>query len=467
MKDDYALFYEYYYALYDYVKANKFPVDEKTLQDFFHADDFYRLSNDAQSFAKRFAENSISVNNLLLDATEAHDWYVFFYKQNFPDGYPFNQANEEFIEGEYELKDFSPVIGPLGHQPLHSGILRKRVNEKYLIFPYFKNQKELSHLILAPIVNKLIKGNKLTARKAIGFVQLFGFEASGAGWDPLAIKEEVEVLLRGQLAAAEKPSDIKKIWMQLILASFRYEKQPSSYIQWQCFKYPETVQKLENFTAVLDEKPELQLPEEEAALLKWIRFVVFRSNGLHPLAKKEAHDLLEKEELVLGATRQPLYSKLEIVPINDTYKNLVIRKLDIDFRDILVSYLLDYYITEGKYEAAFFLLQQSDPYFKEFIPKYYRSAGRNEWLAEDESLSAENLFKEQIQRVHIVLGDNWIANFHKEIEREAAVGKSVKRDSFEWLLRYIHNVRSIFSEMQEVELAGQINEFYSQLRSVE
>ncbi|MEI2803836.1 MAG: hypothetical protein V9E84_09545 [Trichococcus flocculiformis] len=59
-------------------------------------------------------------------------------------------------------------------------------------------------------------------------------------------------------------------------------------------------------------------------------------------------------------------AKLDLVPINDTYKDLVVRKLSIDFRDILVSYLLDSYIANQKYEAAFFLLQQSDPYFKHF-----------------------------------------------------------------------------------------------------
>jgi len=467
MNDDYALFYEYYYALHDYVKANKFLIGEQTLQGFFHAEQFYRLSNEAQRFAKRFFENDISVNRLLLNAEESHDWYIFFYRQNFPEGYPFSHANEEFMEGEYELKDFSPIIGPLGHQPIHSGVLKKRVNEKYFVFPYFRNQMELSHRILTPIVNQLIKENKLTVRKAIEFIQLFECEATAAGWDPMTIKEEVEQLLWDQLSDKKIPSDIKKLWMQLILVNFRYEKRSSSYIQWQKFEYPETMKKLADFTAFVNRNPDVQLSEEEAALLKWIRFVIFRSRGRRALAKKEAHDLLEKEELVLGATRQPLYSKLEIVPINDTYKDLVIRKLDVDFRDILVSYLLDCYITEEKFEAAFFLLQQSDPYFKELIAKYYRIAGRNEWVADDEIQTVESLFDEQIQRIHTVLGDNWVIHFHKEIEKEAELGETIKRDGFEWLLKYIYNVMNIFNEMQEDELAGLISKFYSQVRSGE
>ena len=207
-----------------------------------------------------------------------------------------------------------------------------------------------------------------------------------------------------------------------------------------------------------------QLTAEEGALLKWVRYVVFRSRGMHDRAKEEAHKLLEREELVVGASRQPLYTKLDIVPINDTYKDLVVRKLSIDFRDILVSYLLDSYIADCKYEAAFFLLQQSDPYFKHFIPRYYRSANRNKWMPGEGEVSTEQLFREQFQRVRIVLGDHWVDSLHKEIEEETKEGVTLKKDAFDWLVRYLYNVMSIFHEMQESELADQMNAFYAQMR---
>lgn len=467
MKGDYELFFEYYYAVHDYVLGGKGPVDECTLREFLHTDQYYRLSHEAQHFAKRFVDEDISVDRLLLNEREAHDWYLFYYKQNFPAGYPFNHANVEFMEGEYELKEYSPIIGPLGHQPLHAGILRKRVNEDYLIFPYFRNYAKLSHLILRPIVNKLMTENKYNVRKSIELVQLFEAEAIGSGWEPNRIKVQMEEVLRRQLHYRVSYADIKKLWLQMIFISFRYEKDESSYIQWQLHDYPDTVRKLENFAAVLDGNPDIQLTAEEGALLKWVRFVVFRSRGMDAKAKEEAHKLLEHEELVVGASRQPLYSKLDIVPVNDTYKDLVVRKLSIDFRDILVSYLLDSYIADRKFEAAFFLLQQSDPYFKHFITRYYRSATRNTWMAGEDEVSTEQLFREQFQRVRIVMGDHWVDVLHKEIEAEAQAGVTLKKDAFDWLLRYLYNVMSIFHEMQEIELADQINAFYSQIRFVE
>lgn len=467
MKGDYDLFFEYYYAIHDYVLADKVAVTEHTLHDFLHTQQYYRLSHEVQRFAKRFAEEDISVGRLLLNEQEAHEWYLFYYKQNFPAGYPFNHANEEFMEGEYELKDFSPIIGPLGHQPLHTGILRKRMNEDYFIFPYFKNQAKLSHLILRPIVNKLMTKNKYNVRKSIELVQLFEAEAIGSGWERNRIKAQMEDVLRQQLHFRVSYSDIKKLWLQMIFISFRYEKDETSYIQWEHHDYADTVRKLENFAAVLDGNPDIQLTAEEGALLKWVRFVVFRSRGMHDRAKEEAHKLLEREELVLGASRQPLYTKLDIVPINDTYKDLVVRKLSIDFRDILVSYLLDSYIADRKYEAAFFLLQQSDPYFKQFIPRYYRSANRNKWTLGEGEISTEQLFREQVQRVRIVLGDHWVDALHKEIEEEMKEGVTLKKDAFDWLLRYMYNVMSIFHEMQEDELADQMNAFYAQMRLAE
>ena len=467
MKGDYALFFEYYYAVYDYLLACKVPVSEHTLHDFLHTQEYYRLSRETQRFAKRFADEVISVDRLLLDEQEAHEWYLFYYKQNFPAGYPFNHANLEFIEGEYELKEFSPIIGPLGHQPLHAGILRKRVNEDYLIFPYFRNQAKLSHLFLRPIINKLMTENKYNVRKSIELVQLFEVEAVGSGWEPARIKAQMEEVLRQQLRYRASYSDIKKLWLQMIFISFRYEKDEASYIQWEQYDYADTVRKLENFAAVLDGNPDIQLTAEEGALLKWVRFVVFRSRGMHDRAKEEAHKLLDREELVVGASRQPLYAKLDIVPVNDTYKELVVRKLSIDFRDILVSYLLDSFIAERKYEAAFFLLQQSDPYFKHFIPQYYRSANRNKWIPGEEEVSTEQLFREQFQRVRIVLGDHWVDALHKEIEEEMQAGITLKQDAFDWLLRYLYNVMSIFHEMQENELADQMNAFYAQIRLAE
>jgi hypothetical protein len=467
MKGDYDLFFEYYYAIHDYVLADKVAVTEHTLHDFLHTQQYYRLSHEVQRFAKRFAEEDISVGRLLLNEQEAHEWYLFYYKQNFPAGYPFNHANLEFMEGEYELKDFSPIIGSLGHQPLHTGILRKRMNEDYFIFPYFKNQAKLSHLILRPIVNKLMTENKYNVRKSIELVQLFEAEAIGSGWERNRIKAQMEEVLRQQLHYRVSYSDIKKLWLQMIFISFRYEKDETSYIQWEHHVYADTVRKLENFAAVLDGNPDIQLTAEEGALLKWVRFVVFRSRGMHAKAKEEAHKLLEREELVLGASRQPLYTKLDIVPINDTYKDLVVRKLSIDFRDILVSYLLDSYIADRKYEAAFFLLQQSDPYFKQFIPRYYRSANRNKWMSGEGEVSTEQLFRQQVQRVRIVLGDHWVDALHKEIEEEMKEGVTLKKDAFDWLLRYLYNVMSIFHEMQEDELADQMNAFYAQMRLAE
>ena len=96
------------------------------MHDFLHTQQYYRLSHEAQRFAKRFAEEDIAVDRLLLSEQEAHEWYLFYYKQNFPTGYPFSHANLEFMEGEYELKEFSPIIGPLGHQPLHVGDFTKK-----------------------------------------------------------------------------------------------------------------------------------------------------------------------------------------------------------------------------------------------------------------------------------------------------------------------------------------------------
>ena len=124
MNGDYGMFFEYYYAIYDYVLTAKTTVCERTLHDFLHTQQYYRLSHEAQRFAKRIAEKDIAVDRLLLSGPEAHEWYLFYYKQNFPTGYPFSHVNLEFME-EYELKEFSPIIGPLGHQPLHVGILRK------------------------------------------------------------------------------------------------------------------------------------------------------------------------------------------------------------------------------------------------------------------------------------------------------------------------------------------------------
>ena len=56
MKGDYDLFFEYYYAIYDYVLADKVVVTEHTLHDFLHTQQYYRLSHETQRFAKRFAE---------------------------------------------------------------------------------------------------------------------------------------------------------------------------------------------------------------------------------------------------------------------------------------------------------------------------------------------------------------------------------------------------------------------------
>ena len=467
MNGDYGLFFEYYYAIYDYVLTAKTTVCERTLHDFLHTQQYYRLSHEAQRFAKRIAEKDIAVDRLLLSGPEAHEWYLFYYKQNFPTGYPFSHVNLEFMEGEYELKEFSPIIGPLGHQPLHVGILRKRMGEDYLIFPYFKNQTKISHLILRIIVNKLMTEKKHTVRQSIELVQLFEPQPTASDSEPAKIKAQMEEVLRQQLHFRVNDSDIKKLWLQMIFINFRYEKDEASYIQWECHAYADTVRKLENFAAVLDGKPDIHLTAEEGALLKWVRFVVFRSRGMHGKAMEEAHKLLEREELLIGASRQPLYSKLDLVPINDTYKDLVVRKLSIDFRDILVSYLLDSYIANQKYEAAFFLLQQSDPYFKHFIPRYYRSANQNEWLSGEGEISTEQLFREQFQRVRIVLGDHWVDALHKEIEEEAKAGLTLKKDAFDWLLRYLYNVMSIFHEMQENELADQMNAFYAQIRLAE
>ncbi|MFZ2370012.1 MAG: hypothetical protein WAW01_05135, partial [Trichococcus flocculiformis] len=79
----------------------------------------------------------------------------------------------------------------------------------------------------------------------------------------------------------------------------------------------------------------------------------------------------------------------------------------------------------------------------------------------------EQLFREQFQRVRIVLGDHWVDALHKEIEEEAKAGLTLKKDAFDWLLRYLYNVMSIFHEMQEYELADQMTAFYAQIRLAE
>ena len=45
MKGDYDLFFEYYCAVYDYVLAGKVSVNEQTLHDFLHTQQYYRLSH--------------------------------------------------------------------------------------------------------------------------------------------------------------------------------------------------------------------------------------------------------------------------------------------------------------------------------------------------------------------------------------------------------------------------------------
>ena len=74
MKGDYDLFFEYYCAVYDYVLAGKVSVNEQTLHDFLHTQQYYRLSHEAQRFAKRFADEDIAVDRLLLNEQEAHEW---------------------------------------------------------------------------------------------------------------------------------------------------------------------------------------------------------------------------------------------------------------------------------------------------------------------------------------------------------------------------------------------------------
>ena len=64
MKGDYDLFFEYYCAVYDYVLAGKVSVNEQTLHDFLHTQQYYRLSHEAQRFAKRFADEDIAVDSI-------------------------------------------------------------------------------------------------------------------------------------------------------------------------------------------------------------------------------------------------------------------------------------------------------------------------------------------------------------------------------------------------------------------
>lgn len=143
-----------------------------------------------------------------------------------------------------------------------------------------------------------------------------------------------------------------------------------------------------------------------------------------PKRKKRRTSIAGTRRIGGGASRQPLYTKLDIVPINDTYKDLVVRKLAlIDFRDILVFYLLDSYIADRKYEAAFFLLQQSDPYFKHFIPRYYRSANQEQVDAEGRRSFPPSSFSENSSNGYAlfweIIGSDAL---HKEIEEEAKAG---------------------------------------------
>lgn len=465
----YESFLQFYEAWNNFFVRTGLETGAEAYNGFLQSTEWNSLPLESQEAASVFLdadEKEVDEMPFLLDATLAQDYYLKLCRENYPAGKEIPMETVAYWKEQFSEKEFSALIAPMGHKPRYSGIFRKKVGEAFLIFPYFADGLASSRYLLSKIASTILISD-LPLEQWISTLQLQEREAVAGGVERSEIVLQMDSLTNKQLETATTDPQKKALLLQKVFFHFRAERPEDGYIYWNQSLYRQTTISLNQLASFLD-RSGMELEQEEWAVCCWIRFVILRSRNLGG-AVKQAHLVLENAAVLVDADAFPLLGGLATVPVDQQFKQIILRRLQDDFRDIAVSYLLEYYVAKKNYWQAYRILDGHDRFFHGFLQDYREAAqGKaTEQRSAQEEAEVKQLFQAQQERLQVVLGEGWLMREKETHEEEAAIGTSVRKDAFQGVVKYIYNAMNVFHAVEEEELGVFLNKIYLHLMMAE
>lgn len=462
----YAAFMQFYEAWNTFYVRTNLEISADAYNGFLQSPEWNELPLEAQNAASIFLaadEKETEELPFLLEEKEARAYYLRFCRENYSAGREIPAAALSYWQDQFEQKEFSTLIAPLGHRPRYSGILRKQAGRDILLFPFFAEGLASSRYLLSLITRTLLQ-QELPHAQWIGFLHLYEREAAAAGVETTLIALQLEQLMEARLEREQELPRRKDLLLQRVLFHFRSERPEDAYIHWDKSKYRQTGIALNQLAAFLD-RAGMELELEEWAVGCWIRFVLLRAREYHEEALQQARLVLENAGILERADRFAFLGGLATVPVNREPQELVLRRLQNDFQDIVVSFLLEDFVAREDYPQGYQLLSRHDLFFRTFLHDYHEAVkGKpEEDRREQETAAVKALFRAQQERLRVVLGDNWLLRVQEVQEAEDALGATAGKDAFQWIVKYIYNAMNTFHKVGEEELGVFMNKIYLRL----
>lgn len=466
----YKAFLQFYEAWNAFYSQTDLELNADAYNGFLQSAEWNELPLQAQDVASIFLkrdEKETEELPFLLAEGEARDRYLEFCRENYPAGKEVRADALSHWRDQFEQQEFSALVAPLGHRPRYSGILRKRVGQGILLFPFFAEGLDSSRYLLSLIARSILQQD-LPHQQWLSFLHLYEREAVAAGVESDAVALQLEQLVSTRLEEAQEPFQRKDLLLQRVLFHFRSERPEDAYIHWEASRYSQSGIVLNQLAHFLD-RSGLELEMEEWAVCCWIRFVILRARGLEEEAVMQGQLVLENEAVLAKVEQFAFLGGLATVPLDRELQGLVLRRLQNDFQDIVVSFLLEIFVSRKDYVKGYRLLGNHDLFFHQFLQKYWEATGGKAEGERGEQADREVkiLFRNQQERLRVVLGDNWLLRIQETQRAEEALGSTASRDAFQWIVKYIYNAMNTFHEAGEEELGVFLNKIYLRLMLTE